>query len=248
MPRPRADLLGRAELDQLAEVHHADPVADVGDRGEVVGDEQVGEPELALQVAQQVQHLCLDRHVERRDRLVADHELRLERERPRDADPLALPAGELVRIPVDHVGVEPDRLQQLGDARLALRLRPDAVDLQRLADDVADRHPRVERGVRVLEDHLDPAPDRPQRRGAEAGEVDAVEEDAAVARLVEPDHRLRERRLAATRLADQPERLAALDAERDAVDRPYVPDRRAEEPGPDREVLDEPLDAEELAG
>ena len=43
---------------------------------EVVGDEQVGEAELLLQVFEQVDDLRLDRDVERRDRLVADDQLR----------------------------------------------------------------------------------------------------------------------------------------------------------------------------
>ena len=56
------------------EVHHADAIGDVMHDGEVVRDEQIGEPELALQVAHQVQHLRLHRHVERGRRLVADEE------------------------------------------------------------------------------------------------------------------------------------------------------------------------------
>ena len=43
-----------AGLDDLAEVHHRDPVADVPHHGQVVGDEEVGEPELVLQVDEQV--------------------------------------------------------------------------------------------------------------------------------------------------------------------------------------------------
>ena len=81
------------QLDELAEVHHPDPVADVLDDRQVVGDEQVGQVELAPEVEEQVQDLALDRHVEGRHRLVADDEVRVERERPGDADPLALAAA-----------------------------------------------------------------------------------------------------------------------------------------------------------
>jgi hypothetical protein len=52
MPRPGGDLLGRAQLDQLAQVHHPDPVAHVRDHGQVVRDEQVRETKVRLQVAQ----------------------------------------------------------------------------------------------------------------------------------------------------------------------------------------------------
>ena len=59
---------------------------------EVVGDEQIGEAELLLEILQQVDDLGLDRDVQRRDGLVADDQLGLERERSCDADPLALAA------------------------------------------------------------------------------------------------------------------------------------------------------------
>ena len=38
------------ELGDAAQVHHRDPVADVLDDAHVVGDEHVGQPELALEV------------------------------------------------------------------------------------------------------------------------------------------------------------------------------------------------------
>ena len=47
-------------------------------------------------------------HVEGGDRLVADDHLRLERQRARDGDALALAARELVRVAVDVLGVEAD--------------------------------------------------------------------------------------------------------------------------------------------
>ena len=65
-----------ADLDDLAQVHHRDPVGDVPDHRQVVGDEQVGQPELVLQVLEQVDHAGLDRHVQRRHRLVEHEQLR----------------------------------------------------------------------------------------------------------------------------------------------------------------------------
>ena len=69
--------LRRRELDDAAEVHHADAIGDVVDHREVVRDEEIGEAHPLLQVAHQVQHLRLHRHVERGRRLVADEEPRL---------------------------------------------------------------------------------------------------------------------------------------------------------------------------
>ena len=99
--RPRVRMPGRGEqrvgggdLDDAPEIHHRDPVGDVLDDAEVVGNDDVGEVELALQALQQVDDLRLYRHVEGRHRLVADDEPRLEGEGAGDADALSLPAGE----------------------------------------------------------------------------------------------------------------------------------------------------------
>ena len=115
-------LVGRPDLDQLAEVHHRHHVAHVAHDRQVVGDEQVAEAELLLQVLEQVDHAGLDADVERGDGLVEHDERRVERERPGDADPLALTAGELVREALGVVRRQADQLEQL--TRPASRGRP----------------------------------------------------------------------------------------------------------------------------
>ena len=50
MLRRGVDLLAVALLDDLAEVHDGDPVAEVAHDAEVVGDEDEGEAELLAQV------------------------------------------------------------------------------------------------------------------------------------------------------------------------------------------------------
>ena len=89
---------------------------------------------------------------------------------PGEADPLALAAGQLVRVAVAQLGAQPDLVEHLRDAprrRSAPWRHP--VQPQRLGDDLADRHPRVQRGVRVLEDDVHVAPQRPQRARATGG-------------------------------------------------------------------------------
>ena len=88
-------------------------VGDVPHHREVVRDEEVREAEPVLQVFEQVHDAGLDRHVERGDRLVEHEHRRVERERTRDADALALTAGELVRVAVAVLGVQPDEREQL---------------------------------------------------------------------------------------------------------------------------------------
>ena len=105
----RVEIVTVGRLDHLAEVHHVDLVGHPAHDVEVVGDEQVGEVELLLEVFEQVDDLGLHRHVEGGHRLVAHDQLRLEGERPGDADPLALAARELVGEAVVVLGVEARR-------------------------------------------------------------------------------------------------------------------------------------------
>ena len=95
--RALVDGLGEAELHQPAEVEDGDPVGDVAHDAEVVGDEEVRDLLLRLELDEQVEDRRLDGDVERRGRLVADDELRVAGERPRDREALLEPARELAR-------------------------------------------------------------------------------------------------------------------------------------------------------
>ncbi len=86
-------------------------------------------PSFCLQVLEQVDDLRLDRHVERGHRLVGDDELGVDRERARDADALALAAGELVRVAVGVIRLQADEPQQLLNARVGGFALRDVVDL-----------------------------------------------------------------------------------------------------------------------
>src|ERR1700730_5756729 len=99
MRGPGKQLLRRTDLAQPAEIHHRDAVADRLHHREIVGDEQQRQSEARLHLFQQIQDLRANRNVERRDRLVADDELGVEHQCPRDADALALSAGKFMRQP-----------------------------------------------------------------------------------------------------------------------------------------------------
>jgi hypothetical protein len=159
---------------------------------------------------------------------------------------LPLTTGQLMRIARAVLRQQSDVAEQIAHA-IASRARAahDAVHVQRLGDDLADGHARVQRAVRVLEDDLQPPPHRAQLVGAELGEVAALEEDLARRRRLELQDAAPRRRLAAARLADQPQRLAAADRERDAVHRAHEAAAAAEESAADLEVLHEIADFEE---
>ena len=221
-------------------------VGDVLHDREIVRDEDVGEAEPRLQLLQEVEDLRPDRHVERRHRLVADDELRLDRKRPGDADALALPAGELVRVAPGVERLEPDHLEELGDALLALGRRHHVVQHQRLGENLADGHARVERRERVLEDQLHLAAQGAEGGLAQGGDIVAVEDDAAGGRLDQPHHEPPDRRLAAAGLADERQRLAGAEHEGHAVDRLHGRKRPPERRALRDEVLHEIVDGEHV--
>ena len=73
--------LDRRLFDDTAGIHDGDPIRHLRDDAEVMGDEEEREAEALLQIAQQVEDLRLDGHVERRCRLIGDEEGWLARER-----------------------------------------------------------------------------------------------------------------------------------------------------------------------
>jgi len=229
-----------------------------------VGDEDVREPELRLQFAHRVQHLRLDGDVQRRDRLVTHDEVGLDRQRAGEVDPLALPAGEGVRVAVVVLWVQPHCLQEAAGAGLPPLGVEHPAGAHRFLDDRTDLHPRVQRRLGVLEDELCVLTDRPECARAQFSQVSPFEVDGPVGRLDQPEDRSGERALPTARLADQPEGLAPVDVERDVVDRLHpIALHRERQPAVAvevdlesskgasglREVLGQPVDPEErLAG
>ena len=234
------------QLHDPAQVHHGHAVGDVPHDREVVGDEEIGQAELRLEVLQEVDDLGLDRDVERRDGLVADDQRGLHGEGARDAHALPLAARELVRVAVGVLRQEPDVPEQILHARRArVPVGHDPVHAERLGQDLADGHPGVERAVGVLEDHLDPAPEGPEGGLVERREVLAFEEDRPARRPLELQDAPPRRRLAAARLADEAEGLAAADREAHPVHRADHPGGAAEQAGAHVELLDELPDLEQ---
>ena len=179
MLRVVEDVVERALLDDPSRVHDDHAVGDVGHDAQVVGDQDHPGAGLVAQLAQLVEDLRLDRHVERRRRLVGDQQLRRARERHRDHHALAHAARELVRIRAQPLAGarDPDALHQLDRAIERLRLGDLAIVRADLLDDLmADPVDRVERAHRVLEHHRDPgATDPLQLLCARLDELGAVE-------------------------------------------------------------------------
>ena len=186
-----------------------------------------------LQLADQLEDLRLHGDVEGGDRLVGDEHLGLEGERPGDADALALAAGEFMRIAVGRLDRKPDEVEQVA-ARAQSAALGHALRDRTLGDDAPDRAARVERGIRVLEHHLDAAALAAEGRACDrSAEGDLAEPGSRPGRvrpgaarsaptvdLPEPD--------SPTRPSVSPRRIAKLDIRR----RPGPRGRRPNRPRP----------------
>ena len=156
MPGVGEQLVGRGNLHHIAQIHNADPVGNVADNGQVMGNEQIGQTVFLFQLLQQVDDLGLNGHVKSGHALVAHHELGLHGKRTGDADTLPLTAGELVGIAVVHIVLQAalvHRLEHVGLHSLGAALE-ELVGDQTFLDDLTHGHPGVQGGIGVLEDDL----------------------------------------------------------------------------------------------
>src|ERR1700722_18574788 len=166
---------------------------------------------------------------------------------PRHPHAPPLPAAELMRISLRMDGVETDRPKQVRDALLPRhRTFRQLMYIDGLADDLPDRRARIQRTVRVLENHLEPAPAFAQFRAAEPRDVFAFEENADGGRIHQLDDVSAHCRLAATALARQPECLARLNGEAHVIHRLHVRVHAAEQPVFHREMHFKVFDFEQV--
>jgi len=78
MPRCAEQVGDRGLLDLAAGIHHHHPLGDLRHHPEIVGDEDDGGADPALELRHQLEDLRLDRDVERGGRLIGDQDLRLQ--------------------------------------------------------------------------------------------------------------------------------------------------------------------------
>ena len=214
-------VLDRPGLGDLAGVHHDQPVRYVPRAGDVVGDVEDGHAFLVAQLGHQVEQADPDRHVQHRDRLVGQDQPRPHGQRLGEADPLPLPAAQLVREALQHVGVQANHVEDPGRfLEPACRGQRRAVQLQAAQHAVLDPEYRVDRAERVLEHH------RHQAAVAElvAARADprerlTLEVDLPGGGPVDPGQHARDGRLAAAALPGQRYDLTLADAEANVVHR-----------------------------
>ena len=92
------DFLGGPDLDDFPGIHHGDPVRDAGDHAQIVRNQHDADAGLALDITQQVEHLRLYGHIQRRSGFVGEEDVRVQGQRDGKHAPLAHPSGKIVRL------------------------------------------------------------------------------------------------------------------------------------------------------
>src|SRR5258705_2881421 len=131
----------------------------------------------------------------------------------------SLAAGKLRRKVRELALLEAHLLEQLADAACDFGIAWALVHGERLAQDVAHAHPRVQARIEVLEDHLHLAPQGAQLGAAHLGDIAPVEHDTPAARVGQPQHRASDRGLAAAGLADEADGLVFPEIKAHAIHR-----------------------------
>ena len=230
--------LDRTTFDGLPGVHHLHRVRQVTGAGDVVGDVEHGEILFVAETTEQVQDVEPDGDVQHRDGLIGQQHLGVDRQRPRDHQPLALSTGQLVRVGVDQVRGrgEVDPFHQLEHALLELLTAVErVVQLERSFESVPDRLLRVQGTEGVLEDQLDTAVVLPVSELVLGLDGLTVQQDLPRGERVELRQEPGQRGLAAPGLPHQRHDLPPAQLERcvfDGVDR-----RVTAQPTTDLEVL-----------
>jgi hypothetical protein len=165
----------------------------------------------------------------------------------RDADALALAAAELVWVAMGVSGIETHVFEQGLQTLLTLAgVGSEAMNIQRLPDDLGDIETRVERAVWVLEDQLQPTPSRAQFGSTQIREVLAFEQNPAGTGRLEFYDGAPEGCLATAAFAHEADRFARLNGKGNVIHSAHKLARGPEQTRLDREVNLQVLDLEQI--
>ena len=104
-------------------------------------NKEVGQALLFLKILQKINHLCLDRHVQGGNGLVADHQLGLQNQGSGNPHSLTLSAGKFMGVTVGMLLGQPHALQHGIDESVGLLLAFHQIVGQKgLGNDVAHGH------------------------------------------------------------------------------------------------------------
>ena len=179
MERVLKEVIRFRMLDDFPKIHDRHFVAEILDDPQVVADEEEGYPALLLKLLENIEYLCLYGYVEGREGLVRDEHVRRDGERPRDADPLALPPAEFVGVPVQDVRLEADIPKEVHHPVMQFMLPGEPVYFEGLGDGVTHGHSRVQGRKRILEYYLHGLSEFPEGLSPQTGNVFSLKQESA---------------------------------------------------------------------
>ena len=203
-------------------MQNADPVGDVFDHAQVMGDKQICTVCLILNILHQVYNLGLNGDVQSGDALVCNDQLGIHNQRSRNSDTLTLSAGKLMGITRGVFRRESDLLKKLADQLCPfLTARDTMMNIKPFTDDVFDLFSRIQTCHRVLKDHLHIGAQHLAGFAVQfPADYLALKTDRAGRGIVETDDAPADGGLSGAGLADQTVGLAGVDLEGNAVDCP----------------------------
>jgi len=117
-------------------------------------DEQIGQVEFSLEFEQQICDLSLNDSIQRRESFIKHDELRRQRQRSGNREPLSLSPAHFQRTPVGHVLAESHPLHQLDGTVALLSERAAILNSEGLGNNICRGKPRIHRSRCVLKNQL----------------------------------------------------------------------------------------------
>ena len=125
------------------------------DNTQVMGNKDICQIVLLLQSVEQIQHLCLNGYVQRRNRLITDNYLRIHGQRSGHIDTLSLTTWKFMRETVDVLNIKTNLSHQFQNTFFTLIfIGNQFMHDQRFLDQFAGCLSRIQWRVRILENHL----------------------------------------------------------------------------------------------
>jgi hypothetical protein len=186
-------------------------------------NEKISEPEFDLEFPQKIYDLRTDADIQSRDGFVGDDEFRPECQGTRNSDALALTSGEFVGIARHRGIIHANGSQKFCHALAANFAAETVVDDERFGDDVLHAEARIERAERILKDDLHASAQSPEFSAASRHQIVTFEAETAGCRFDQAQDEAAQRALARSGFANQTERFARLNVERDIVNSADLP-------------------------
>ena len=105
----------------MSQMKYPDAIRNIFDHGKIMCDKQIRGSCLLLDILHQVNDLCLNGNVQRRDTLICNDQFRVHDQRSRNSDTLSLSTGKLMRITARMLRRKSNLCQNIFDLFLTLR-------------------------------------------------------------------------------------------------------------------------------